>query len=221
MKFLLTLVTVVVILTVSIKDSVAQKETTEKFKLTGDIRTGSGFAPLFGLKTSESWSDYYSVDVHYQSGFGVGAYRFTDFQESGIGKIGFFDLYWSGKVAKNLSLYSAVEYGFFDNDKKMSFWCPYTMIFWTTPVINFDFSPMYCYYDKQKSDQFVFRLRTVKEIYKGGTLRISGWYNNLVKNKLYGAVGFIQQLPRKFYLQGDVLFREGKTQPMLCLGYKF
>jgi len=221
MKFLLTLVAVIVILIVSIKDSVAQKETTEKFKLTGDIRTGSGFAPLFGLKTSDEWSTYYSVDVQHESGFGIGAYRFTDFKTVGLGKIGFFDLYWSGNVAKNLSLYSAVEYGFFDNDKQMSFWCPYGILSWTTHLMNFDLSPMYCYYDKQKSNQFVLRFRAVKEVYKGGVMRFSGWYNSLVENKFYEAVGFTQQLPRKFYLQVDVLFREGKTQPMLSLGYKF
>lgn len=221
MKFLLAVVAVVVILIVSIKDSIAQNETTEKFKLTCDIRTGSGFAPLFGLKTSNQWSAYYMVDIQHNSGFGIGAYRFTDFQKEGPGRIGFFDLYWSGKLSKNLSIYSAVEYGFFDNDKSLSFLCPYIILFWTTPIFNIDISPMYCYYDKQKSDQFVSRVRIVKEICKGTTMRLSGWYNNVLQKKFYGAIGVTQSLPKNFYLQGDVLFREGKTQPMLCLGYKF
>ncbi len=199
----------------------AQGNNSKEFKLTGDIRTGTGFAPLFGLKTSESWSEYYSFDIKHKSGLGLGAYRFNDFQEKGLGKIGFFDLYWSGNLAKNISLYSALEYGFFDNDKQSSFYCPYIIFSLSTSLVNFDFSPMYCYYDKQGSDQFVFRFRLTKEIYKGGMIRLSGWYNSLIENKVYGAVGFTQQLPRNFYLQGDVLFREGKTQPILCLGYKF
>ena len=194
----------------------------ENFKLTGDARTGSGFAPLFGLKTSEQWSAFYMVDLQSKSGFGIGAYRITDFQKEGLGRIGFFDLYWSKTTSKNTSVYSAIEYGFFDNNKKLSFWCPYIIFNWNNSFSKIDFSPMYCYYDKTKSDQFVFRLRTVKEIYKGGTLRISGWYNNLLVHKFYGAVGFTQQLPKNFYLQGDILlFREKKTQPMLSLGYKF
>lgn len=192
------------------------------FNLTGDFRTGSGFAPLFGLKTSNDWSVYYAVDVQSKkTGLGVGAYRFDDFQKTDNGRIGFLDLYWSGNLSKKVSLYGAVEYGFFDNDKSLSYWCPYTILNFNASFVQIDIAPMYCYYDKLKSDQFVFRLRTVKEIYKGGTLRLSGWYNNLLTHKFYSAVGFTQRLPKNFYLQGDVLFREKKTQSLLCLGYKF
>lgn len=193
-----------------------------KFNLTGDLRTGTGFAPLFGLKTSNDLSIYYMVDIqHKETGLGVGAYRFDDFQKTGNGRIGFLDCYWSGNLSKNVSLYSAIEYGFFDNDKSSSYWCPYVILNFNSSIINVDIAPMYCYYDQLKSSQFVFRLRTVKEIYKGGTLRLSGWYNNLLIHKFYSAVGFTQQLPKNFYLQGDILFREEKVQPLLCLGYKF
>jgi hypothetical protein len=161
------------------------------------------------------------VDIQHSSGFGIGAYRITDFQKEGLGRIGFFDLYWSGNIAKNLSMYTAVEYGFFDNNNQLSFICPYTIICLNTSIFSLDVSPMYCYYDKQKSDQFVSRIRIVKEIYKGTTIRLSGWYNNVLQNKFYTAFGVTQKLPRNFYLQGDILFREKKTQPMLSLGYKF
>lgn len=193
----------------------------EKVKVSADIRTGSGFAPLFGLKTSDSWTTFCSIDVQHESGFGIGGYRIDDFKEDGMGRIGFFDIYWGGKFSKNSSLYSAVEYGFFDNNKQMSFICPYVIWSINTKVASINLSPMYCYYDKQNDDQFVFRAQMIKEVYKGGILKLSGWYNNALNHKFYGAIGFTQKLPKNFYLQGDMLvFREGKIQPMLSIGYK-
>jgi hypothetical protein len=191
------------------------------FTLSGDVRTGSGYAPLFGLKTSDKWSIYYSVDIQHKSGFGLGGYRMSDFHSEGLGRIAFLDLYWSGNIAKNLSLYGAVEYGFFDNDNQMSFWCPYVMLFWSNSIVNFNISPMYCYYDKLKSDEIIVRLQATKEVVKGTELQLSGWYDNVLERKFYGAVGVRQQLPKNFYLQGDMLFKNGETTPLLVLGYKF
>lgn len=118
-----------------------------KFNLTGDLRTGTGFAPLFGLKTSNDWSVYYMVDIkHKASGLGVGGgCRFDDFQKTGNGRIGFLDFYWSGNLSKDVSLYSAIEYGFFDNDKSSSYWCPYFILNFNSSIINVDIAPIYCY----------------------------------------------------------------------------
>lgn len=204
-------------------NGVAQEKTSIENSLTlsGDVRTGSGYAPLFGLKTSDAWSAYYMADVHHSSGLGIGGYRMTDFQQEGLGRLAFFDLYWSGEIAKNLSLYGAMEYGFFDNDNQMSFWCPYLILFWSNPVVNVNLSPMYCYYDKLKSDEIIVRLQATKEVFEGTEISLSGWYDNTLDKKFYGAVGITQQLPKNFYLQGDWLFREGKSLPMVALGYKF
>ncbi|GHV27784.1 hypothetical protein FACS1894176_09990 [Bacteroidia bacterium] len=201
----------------------AQDTTSVKSSLTlsGDVRTGSGYAPLFGLKTSDKWSAYYMVDVQHSSGLGIGGYRMTDFQQEGLGKLAFFDLYWSGNLSKNLSLYGAVEYGFFDNDNQMSFWCPYVILFWSNPVVNVNFSPMYCYYDKLKSDEIIVRLQATKALCKNTEIQLSGWYDNTLNKKFYGAVGITQKLPKNFYVQGDLLFREGESLPMINLGYKF
>ncbi|MDR2540512.1 MAG: hypothetical protein LBD11_01715 [Candidatus Peribacteria bacterium] len=203
---------------------VAQSDSTNvksSLTLSGDVRTGSGYASLFGLKTSDEWSAYYMVDVQHKSGFGLGGYRMTDFQTEGLGRLAFFDLYWSGEIAKNLSLYAAAEYGFFDNDNQMSFYCPYVILFWSNPVVNVNIAPMYCYYDKLKSDEIIIRLQATKEVVKGTEIQLSGWYDNVLEKKFYGAVGITQQLPKNFYLQGDLLFREGESLPMLNLGYKF
>jgi hypothetical protein len=198
----------------------ATKET-PSFTLSGNIQTGTGYASLFGLKTSDKWSVFYSVDVQHKSGFGLGGYRMTDFQTEGLGRIAFFDLYWSVSLTKNLSLYAAMEYGFFDNNDQMSFYCPYIMVFWSNPVVNVDVSPMYCYYDRLKSDEITIRLRATKSLWKNGEVQLSGWYDNVLQKKLYGSVGITQQLPKNFYLQGDLLFRQGKTEPLLVLGCKF
>jgi hypothetical protein len=222
MKRIICLAFVAVVM--SVGSVVAQSETTSvksDFTLSGKVETGSGYASLFGLKISDKWSALYVVDVQHKSGFGLGGYRLTDFQTEGLGRTAFFDLYWSGELTKNLSLYGAMEYGFFDNDNQLSFWCPYVMLFWTTPVVNVDLSPMYCYYDKLKSDEIIVRLRATKSLWKSGEVQLSGWYDNVLQEKFYGSIGLTQQLPKNFYLQGDVLFREGKTNPLLVLGYKF
>ncbi|MDR2416455.1 MAG: hypothetical protein LBD75_07880 [Candidatus Peribacteria bacterium] len=212
-----------IIATVMMSNVVAQDNTTNEktLTLTGDIRTGAGYAPLFGSKTSNQWSLFYSVDVQHKSGIGLGAFRMTDFQSEGLGKIAFFDLYWSGKIAKNLSLYGAIEYGFMDNNSQMSCWCPYVMLFWTNPIANVDISPMCCYYEQLKSAEIIIRLRATKSLWKTGEIQLSGWCNNALQQKFYGAVGIRQQLPKNFYLQGDILFREGRTEPIMVLGRKF
>lgn len=193
----------------------------QEVNLIFDARTGSGYASLFGVKTSDSWTISYSVDVQHKSGVGIGAYRIDDFRETGMGRIGFFDLYWAGKISKNSSLYSAVEYGFFDNNKQLSFICPYVIWSINTKTASINLSPMYCYYDKMNDDQFVFRAQLVKEVYTDGTLKMTCWYNDALNHKFYAGVGLTQKLQKNFYLQGDILIlREGKTQPMLSIGYK-
>jgi hypothetical protein len=159
--------------------------------------------------------------MQHKSGFGLGSYRMTDFQQEGLGRIAFFDLYWSGEITKNLSFYGAMEYGFMDNNNQMSFWCPYVMVFWSTSVVNVDISPMYCYYDKLQSDEIIIRLRATKSLWSSGEVQFSGWYDNILQKKFYGSVGITQQLPKNFYLQGEWLFREGQSLPMLVLGMKF
>jgi hypothetical protein len=58
-------------------------------------------------------------------------------------------------------------------------------------------------------------------LWESGEIQLSGWYDNVLQKKFYGSIGITQQLPKNFYLQGDILFREGKTFPLLVLGYKF
>jgi hypothetical protein len=212
----------IIAVVMSVDVAFAQDATSEKsVTLSGDIRTGSGYAPLFGVKTSDEWSLFYSVDLQHKSDVGIAAFRMTDFRTEGLGKSAVFDLDGSGSESKQLSLYGAMEYGFMDNDNQMSFWCPYFILFWSNQIVNVNLAPMYCYYDQLKSDEVIIRLQASKQLFKGTELQVSTWYNNTLQKKIFGAVGITQQLPRNFYLQGDWLFREGKSFPMLNLGYKF
>jgi hypothetical protein len=207
---------------IGINVAFAQEATSkEKITLSGKIQTGSGYGALFGSKTSDKWTIRYDVNIAHHKGFGIQMYRWTDFAEEGNGKRVYFDLYWSGKLSKNISLYVAGEYGVFDNNTQLSFTMPYAMLFWRNSLVNVNLSSMYVYYDKLESDKLCLRVQMTKKISKEIEIQLSGWYDNTLEEKFYGAVGITQQLPKNFYLQGDVLFKGEDITPLLVLGYKF
>lgn len=193
----------------------------EELILSGEVRTGSGYAPLFGAKLSDDWSLYYMLDVQHKSGFGVGAYRMTDFNSTGMGKVAFFDAYWSGNLSKNVSIYAAMEYGFFDNVREFDFLCPYVMVFWDAKVVNVTLAPMYNYYLKTSPHEFIVKGQISREIIKGTTVEISGWYHSELEKNFFGSVGVNQQLPKGFYLQVDYLRKSGENNFLAGVGYKF
>lgn len=193
----------------------------EELTLSGEVRTGSGYAPLFGSKLSDDWSLYYMLDLQHKSGFGLGAYRMTDFNATGMGKVAFFDAYWSGKLSKNLSLYAAVEYGFFDNIREYDFLCPYLMLFWDAKVVNVTLAPMYNYYLKTEPHEFIFKGQVSREVIKGTTLELSGWYHSELDKHFYGSIGINQKLPKNLYLQVDYLRKVGKNNFLAGVGVKF
>lgn len=179
-----------------------------------------GFAPLFGINVHEKWGAFVKMDLQHRSGFGIGGYRYEDFKQEGLGRTAFVDLYWAGKIAKNLSLYGAIEYTAFDNDKTMSFVAPYVMVSWENKVVNIYLTPIYCYYDKLGTDEFILLLRVMKSPWKGGEVSFSGWYNNTLNKKLYGAIGINQKLLGGFSVRADWLFREGKAPLTGSVVYK-
>jgi len=239
MKTKLSLVMIITVC-ISINAAMAQSDTTAlksdsaAFTLSGVAEKGSAYAPLFGVVISDHVADFICLDVQHKSGFGIGGYRMDDYQTIGTGRINFIDLYWKGDLTENWKLYGAMEYGFFDNDSQLSFWCPYVMVFWENPVVNIDFSPMYCYYDRLKSSEVVIRLRGTKAVTKKGTeAQLSVWYGSAVDKNWYGSVGISQKLPKGLYAKADqqllkglyakadLLVREGKIHYLWGVGIAF
>ena len=193
----------------------------KNFSLSGEIRTGSSYASLFGAKLSDDWSLFYMLDIQHKSGFGIGMYRFTDFQEEGLGRLSFFDAYWSGTLSKTVSLYAAMEYGFFDNDRGLDFLCPYAMLFWDAKVVNVTLASMYSYYLKTEPHEFIMKGQLSKEIINGTILELSGWYHSELQKHFFWSIGVNQKLLKNFYLQLDYLQKEGTSNFLAGVGYKF
>jgi len=175
-----------------------------------NVRTGTNYAPIFGAKLSD-FGFFSMVDLAHKSGFGVGYYRLDDFTKETMGRVGFVDLYWAGSLAKNLSLYAAAEYGWFDNWKDGRFVSPYAIVSYQLRSWTVSVAPVYLYYDRLPEDnhQVLIKMEISKEIFKGTSIRGAGWYDNFNPQKLHYAAGITQNLPANTYVSVDGILRPG------------
>ena len=200
----------------------AQNSWTDRLSTNLSARVGSNYAPLFGAVLSNNFSIYLGAEIQDTiSGFGVGGYRLDDFGTDKAGRIGFIDVYWSKKISTKLSLFASLENGWFDNWKEGQFICPYTILSLKTAVVDLNVAPMYCYYPKTKTDEFVFRAQAKKEVIKGTEVQLTGWYHSALDSHYYASVGIKQQFHKNVYLQGDLLYKESEFSPLLRLGITF
>ena len=188
--------------------------------LSTDVRLGSNYAPIFGVKTSDNIALYSMIDVSHKSGFGVGFYRMDDFSSEMTGRIGFVDLYWVGNITNNLSVYAAAEYGWWDNWKEGRFFSPYSIVSYQLKSWNFSATPIYIYYDRLSEDrhQAMLKLEISKEIITGTSARVASWYDNLNPKKFHYALGMTQQLPANTYLSVDGILKPG-GENFLAVGF--
>ncbi|MEI6426042.1 MAG: hypothetical protein WCO66_01680 [Candidatus Absconditabacteria bacterium] len=198
----------------------AQNDWIDRVSTTLSARVGSNYAPLFGAVLSNDFGIYIAAEIQDTiSGFGVGGYRLDNFGTDKSGRVGFIDLYWSKKITQHFTLLAALENGWFDNWKEGQFICPYTILSFKTNVVDFNVAPMYCYYPKTKTDEFVFRAQVKKEVIKGTEVQFTGWYHSALDSHYYASIGVKQQFPKNIYLQGDLLYKEAEFSPLLRLGF--
>ena len=197
----------------------AQNDWIDRFSTNLSARVGSNYAPLFGAVLSNDFGVYLGAELQDTiSGFAVGGYRLDNFSPQKTGRIGFIDLYWSKKITPNFTLLASLENGWFDNWKEGQFICPYSILSFTTTVVDFNVAPMYCYYPKTKTDEFVLRAQIKKEVIKGTEVQLTGWYKTSLDSHYYASVGIKQNFPKNIYLQGDLLYKEAEFVPLLRLG---
>jgi hypothetical protein len=183
------------------------------------VGVGGNYAGLFGSVLSKDFGGFLTVELHDTiSGFGIGGYRLDNISQEKTGRVSLIDLYWSKRITSNTSLWIALEKGSFDNWSDGEFVCPYTIISIANPIVNFNVSPMYCYYYKTKTDEVVLRIQAKKEIIKGTEVQLTGWYKSSLDSHYYASMGVKQQFPKNIYLQGDLLYKENEFIPLLRLG---
>jgi hypothetical protein len=224
---LLSVVTIIQAQTDSLVSVKSKKDSIPWFKraltLNTELRLGNNYSDLFGAKLTKNIALFSVLDVsHDKSGVGVALYRLDDFSKEQCGRIGFVDLYWAGVPVKNLFLYAAAEYGWWDNWRDGQFWSGYTILEYSLKRWSFMAAPIYIYYDRLGDHQFMFKGQVSCEVVDGFSLRVAGWYDNLYQSSagFYGAVGLTLKLPANTYFQADLLLKE-KIDFALGFGWKF
>lgn len=183
----------------------------KKLTLSFNSQFGTNYTPIYGVRSTKNLAAYMMADVAHTSGFGVGLYRYDDFSSEETGKLGFVDFYWAGSLTKNLSLYAAAEYCWWDNWSDGRCWSPYAILSYQLKSWTFTAMPLYVYYDRLSEDnkQFIFKLEISKEIFQGTSVRVASWYDNMNNNKFHYAAGITQSLPANTYLSVDGILRPG------------
>ena len=176
-----------------------------------DGHIGTNYASIFGSRISKNMGFFSLVDVSHKSGFGVGFYRMDDFSKETTGRIGFVDLYWAGSLTENISVYAAGEYGWWDNWKEGRFFSPYGILSYQLKSWNIAATPIFIWYDRlpEGNRQFILKMEVSKQLFKGTSARLAGWYDNQNPDKFHFAAGVTQSLPANTYLALDGVWKPG------------
>ena len=211
------------VLVTTVRLTAAQDEGIMKdFVVSGDLRMGDNYLPLFGIHASENVALYTELIAIHKSGFGIGYFAFDDFSEEAFGRIRFVDALYTKSWGK-VSLYTAMEYVWYDNSD-VECVMPYVIGTYAHNSWSFQVANMVTYFPHSSGEKYEFTMygKVMKNIFKDIDLHVTVWYDNLynANSHFYGAAGVKVSLPRGFYVMGTLLHRE-KTECLLNFGWHF
>ena len=188
---------------------------TKDFVVSGDLRFGANYLPLFGIHASENVALYTELMAIHKSGWGVGYFAFDDFMES---RIRFVDALYTNSWG-NASLYAAMEYVWYDNSDAICL-MPYIIGTYTSGSWAFQAANMMSYFPRSSGEKYEFTMygKVMKNMFKDVDAHITVWYDT--NSHFYGAAGIKVSLPKGFYVMGTLLYRE-KTECLLNFGWHF
>ena len=195
----------------------AQDGIMKDFEISGDLRMGSNYLPLFGIHASENVALYTELMAIHKSGLGVGYFAFDDFMES---RIRFVDVLYTNSWGK-ASLYGAMEYVWYDNSDAICL-MPYIIGTYTSGSWAFQAANMMSCFPRSSEGKYEFTAyaKVMKNIFKDIDLHVTVWYDSLYKSHFYGATGIKVSLPKGFYVMGTLLHREN-TECLVNFGWHF
>lgn len=201
--------------------SFAQKSIMDDITIKGDIRFGGNYWAFVGIHGTENVALYTDFTALHKSGFGIRYMAYDDFSKEEKGRVRFFDAAYT-HTFENLSIYGAFEYISFDNWHDGERIRPYATINYQLKQWNIGTGAIYNYCPHlDKKNEIMFYTKVGRPLLKELDLNLTVWYDNLYKDNFYGDVCARLQLPKKFYLKCDVLYRDRKVTPFISIGWQF
>ena len=215
---------VLLVLVTAVRLAAAQDEGIMKdFTVSGDLRMGANYLPLFGIHASENMALYTELMAIHKSGFGVGYFAFDDFSKEAFGRIRFVDALYT-KTWGKFSMYGAMEYVWYDNNKNGGCVMPYAIGTYTHNSWSFQIGNMVTYFPHRQEDKYEFTMygKIMKNVFRDIDMHMTIWYDNLynANSHFYGAAGLKVSLPKGFYVMSTLLYRE-KAECLLNFGWRF
>lgn len=197
---------------------------TSDISISGDIRTGANYIPLLGICASDNVMLYTEVIAVHKSGFGAGYFAFDDFSNEVMGRIRFVDLLYT-KSWEKFSLYTAMEYLWYDNDKNGECVMPYVIGDYNCGTWTYEVATMLTCFLHNETERYEFTtyLKVKKTLFEDLDLHATVWYDNLYNDNshFYAGVGATLNLPKNFYVMGNALYKSNEVRFFLNLGWKF
>lgn len=203
--------------------SAQEKSIMDDVTVSGLIQTGSSYLGLVGVHPTENMTLYTEFYAFHKTGIGLCYFSLDDFSSEKTGRIRFFDLAYTKKWNNNLSIFAAAEYYFYDNWKDGKAIKQYTKLAYNNNGWLYEVTPVFRFFPELSEDKFEVTayLKVKKSLFKDLSVLGQIWYDNVYKDHFYGTISAQVNLPKNFYLMGNLLYRDRKVTPLLNLGWKF
>ena len=213
----------VVLSLISISVNAQKKSIMDDVTVSGLLQTGSSYLGLVGIHPTENMTFYTEFYAFHKTGVGLCYFSLDDFSSEKTGRIRFFDLAYAKKWDNNLSIFTAVEYYFYDNWKDGKAFKQYTKLAYTKNGWMYEVAPVFRFFPEFNEDKFELTayLKVKKNLFKDFSILGQIWYDNVYKDLFYGTVSAQVDLPKNFYLMGNLLYRDRKVTSLLNLGWRF